>query len=219
MTIHKEGYASIAITLLALIAMHIIGDQFLANFETIRLILLIASILLLIIVVQFFRSPRRTIVINDKQVIAPADGKVVVIEETEEHEVLKDKRIQISIFMSPLNVHINRFPVSGKVTVCKYHPGLYLVAWHPKSSTENERTTVVIENPNKIPILVRQIAGVLARRIVCYPKAGDQVVQGTQMGFIKFGSRVDVFLPLNAKINVRLNEKVIGGETVIAELN
>lgn len=218
MTIHKEGYASIIISLLALVALHIIGEQFLADYYTVRLIILVASIVFFLIILQFFRSPNRVTKLNDKFIIAPADGKVVVIEETEETEVLKDKRIQISIFMSPLNVHVNRYPVSGKVTFSKYHPGLYLVAWHPKSSTENERTTVVIENLNKTPILIRQIAGALARRIVCYAQEGFVVKQGEEMGFIKFGSRVDIFLPLNANIKVKLNEKVTGGETVIAEL-
>ena len=218
MTIHKEGYATLAITLLALVALHIIGDQFLAGYQVIRMIILGLSVLLFIMVLQFFRHPNRNTPLNEKMVIAPADGKVVVIEETEEPEVLKDKRIQVSIFMSPLNVHVNRFPVGGKITFCKYHPGLYLVAWHPKSSTENERTTVVVENQNKVSILFRQIAGAVARRIVCYPKAGDLVKQGEEMGFIKFGSRVDVFLPLNSKIKIRLNDVVTGGETVIAEL-
>ena len=218
MTIHKEGYATLVITLLGLVALHIIGDQFLAGYQTLRIIILGLSVLFFFMVLQFFRHPKRNTPVNEKMVIAPADGKVVVIEETEEPEVLKEKRIQVSIFMSPLNVHVNRFPVGGKVTFCKYHPGLYLVAWHPKSSTENERTTVVIENQNRISILVRQIAGAVARRIVCYPKTGDLVKQGDEMGFIKFGSRVDVFLPLNAKIKIGLNEVVTGGETVIAEL-
>ncbi len=219
MTIHKEGYASLFITLLALVALHIIGDQFLSNYPAVRIFIFVLSIVFFLIILQFFRHPNRTTVLDEKFVIAPADGKVVVIEETEETEVLKDKRIQVSIFMSPLNVHVNRYPVSGKVTFCKYHPGLYLVAWHPKSSTENERTTVVIENKAKTPVLMRQIAGALARRIVCYSKEGDSAVQGGEMGFIKFGSRVDLFLPLNAKLKVQLNQKVTGGETVIAELS
>ena len=217
MTIHKEGYASLTITLLGLIALHIIADQFLANYPIIRIIILVLSIAFFFMILQFFRSPKRQTPVNEKHVIAPADGKVVVIEETEETEVLKDKRIQVSIFMSPVNVHVNRFPVSGKVIFCKYHPGLYLVAWHPKSSTENERTTVVVETANKVQVLFRQIAGAVARRIVCYPKQGDVAMQGAEMGFIKFGSRVDVFLPLNAKLKVQLNQKVTGGETVIAE--
>ena len=218
MTIHKEGYATLIITLLALVALHIIGDQFLANFYFVRMIILGLSIVFFFLILQFFRHPKRQTSINDNYIIAPADGKVVVIEETEETEVLMDKRIQLSIFMSPVNVHVNRYPVSGKVTYCKYHPGLYLVAWHPKSSTENERTTVVVETENKTPVLMRQIAGAVARRIVCYSKTGDAAIQGGEMGFIKFGSRVDVFLPLNAKIKVQLNQKVIGGETILAEL-
>jgi len=219
MTIHKEGYATLIITLLLLVALHIISDQFLGNYESVQAAILIFSIIFFLIVLQFFRHPTRNVTLNPKYVLAPADGKVVVIEETEETEVLKDKRIQISIFMSPLNVHVNRYPVSGRITFSKYHPGLYLVAWHPKSSTENERTTVVIESTSKIPILVRQIAGALARRIVCYAKKDFAVVQGGEMGFIKFGSRVDVFLPLNAKIKVQLKQKVTGGRTVIAELS
>src|ERR1043165_8450397 len=157
MTIHKEGYATLFITLLALAALHIIGDQFLAAYPAVRIILLVISILFFLIILQFFRHPKRKTTIHDSHVIAPADGKVVVIEETEENEVLMEKRIQVSIFMSPVNVHVNRYPVSGKVTFSKYHPGLYLVAWHPKSSTENERTTVVVETPNKVSILMRQI--------------------------------------------------------------
>jgi phosphatidylserine decarboxylase len=219
MTIHKEGYASLGITLLVLAALHITADQFLANYPVLRTCILVVSIILFLVVLQFFRHPKRSTPVNDKFIIAPADGKVVVIEETEETEVLKDRRVQVSIFMSPVNVHVNRFPVSGKVTYCKYHPGLYLVAWHPKSSTENERTTVVVETESKIKIVMRQIAGALARRIVCYPKEGDPAIQGAEMGFIKFGSRVDIFLPLSVKIKVQLNQKVTGGETVLAELN
>lgn len=219
MTFHKEGYPTLIITLIFLIIVNYIADHFLnANFRYIQYGVLFISFLLLVIVVQFFRSPQRSLTKNERYVIAPADGKVVVIEETDETEVLKDRRIQVSIFMSPLNVHVNRYPVSGQVTYSKYHPGLYLVAWHPKSSTENERTTVVIENGSKTPILLRQIAGALARRIVCYPKKGWMVKQGEELGFIKFGSRVDLFLPLNAKIKVDLNQKVLGGVTVLAEL-
>jgi len=216
-TIHKEGYSTLIIVTLFLVVLHIVCDQYLGNYPVVRATILGLSILLFLIVLQFFRHPARKILRNDKQVFAPADGKVVVIEETEEAEVLKDKRIQVSIFMSPLNVHVNRYPVSGQVTYCRYHPGLYLVAWHPKSSTENERTTVVIETSAKIPVLMRQIAGALARRIVCYPKKDWIVKQGEEMGFIKFGSRVDIFLPVGTKINVQLNQKVIGGKTVIAQ--
>jgi len=216
-TIHKEGYSTLIIVTLFLVVLHIISDQYLGNYPLVQMMILAASILLFIIVLQFFRHPERRILRNDRQVFAPADGKVVVIEETEETEVLKDKRIQISIFMSPINVHVNRYPVSGQITYCRYHPGLYLVAWHPKPSTENERTTVVIETSSKVPVLMRQIAGALARRIVCYPKKDWIVKQGEEMGFIKFGSRVDIFLPVGTKITVGLNQKVVGGKTVLAE--
>jgi phosphatidylserine decarboxylase len=218
MTIHKEGYPSLIITILVLGILNVVSMQFLQDYSLIQNIILGISILLFLTVLQFFRHPSRKTVINEKHVIAPADGKVVVIEETDEPEVLKDRRIQVSIFMSPVNVHVNRYPVSGKVTFSKYHPGLYLVAWHPKSSTENERTTVVVETAKGKPILMRQIAGALARRIVCYAKTGDIARQGDEMGFIKFGSRVDLFLPLGSIINVKLEDRVRGGETVIAKL-
>jgi phosphatidylserine decarboxylase len=219
MTIHKEGYATLTLSAIVLIALNVTTDYFFnANYPEIQIGVISISIILFLIILQFFRSPNRNITRNDKYLIAPADGKVVVIEQVDEPEVLKDRRIQVSIFMSPFNVHVNRYPISGQVTYSKYHPGLYLVAWHPKSSTENERTTVVIENSSKTPILLRQIAGALARRIVCYPKAGWMVKQGEELGFIKFGSRVDIFLPLNAKIKVNMNQKVKGGQTIIAEL-
>ena len=217
MTIHKEGYSTLIIVTLFLVVVHIVSDQYLGNYPMVQTGIVVVSVLLFLIVLQFFRHPSRKILRNDKQVFAPADGKVVVIEETTETEVLKDRRIQVSIFMSPINVHVNRYPVSGQVTYCRYHPGLYLVAWHPKSSTENERTTVVIETSTKVPVLMRQIAGALARRIVCYPKKDWIVKQGEEMGFIKFGSRVDIFLPVGTKISVGLNQKVVGGKTVIAE--
>ncbi len=218
MTIHKEGYPSLLITVLVLGILNVISLQFLNDYSWLQNIILILSIALFLIVLQFFRHPKRNTIINDKHIIAPADGKVVVIEETTETEFLKDKRIQVSIFMSPINVHVNRYPVGGKVIFSKYHPGLYLVAWHPKSSTENERTTVVVETASKVQVLFRQIAGALARRIVCYSKEGDNAQQGSEMGFIKFGSRIDLYLPLGTKINVNLEEKVRGGESVIAEL-
>jgi phosphatidylserine decarboxylase len=164
---------------------------------------------------QFFRNPARSIIINENNIIAPADGKIVVIEEVTENEYFKDKRIQVSIFMSPINVHINRYPISGIVKYSKYHPGLFLVAWHPKSSTDNERTTIVVENKNGQSVLFRQIAGALARRIVNYAKEGDNATQGNEFGFIKFGSRVDLLLPLNVKINVALEQKVVGRQTII----
>ena len=167
-------------------------------------------------ILQFFRNPKRIVSINENHIIAPVDGKVVVIEEVFEPEYFKDKRLQVSIFMSPINVHVTRYAMSGRINFSKYHPGKYLVAWHPKASTENERTTVVIENNSFGEILYRQIAGALAKRIVNYAETGTQVIQGEDAGFIKFGSRVDLYLPLGTKINVKLNEKAIGGKTIIA---
>ena len=173
----------------------------------------------LIIVLQFFRNPKRVTIINDRQIIAPVDGKVVVIEEVEEPEYFKGKRLQVSIFMSPINVHVTRYALNGIVKYSKYHPGKFLVAWHPKASTENERTTIVVENKVFGEVLYRQIAGALAKRIVNYAIPEMQVIQGTDAGFIKFGSRVDLFLPLNTKILVNLNDKVKGGEKIIATLS
>ena len=220
MTIHKEGYTTILVSATTLTLLNFLANYlFSENHPLIQLIILIVSIFLFFIVLQFFRSPTRKITINEKCILAPADGKIVVIEQTYEPEVLQEKRIQVSIFMSPINVHVNRYPVSGEVVFSKYHPGLYLVAWHPKSSTENERTTIVIQTSSRVKILMRQIAGALARRIVCYPQEGWMVRQGDEMGFIKFGSRVDLFLPLNSTIKVDINQKVKGGETIIAELN
>ncbi|MFN8691291.1 MAG: phosphatidylserine decarboxylase family protein, partial [Cyclobacteriaceae bacterium] len=175
------------------------------------------SVIFYLLILQFFRSPVFDIPRNDNQVLAPADGKVVVIEETTEAEYLRDRRKQVSIFMSPVNVHVNRMPVGGVISYFKYHPGKYLVAWHPKSSTENERTTVVAKMKNGTEILFRQIAGALARRIKCYVKEGQPLQQGDEFGFIKFGSRVDVFLPLNARIVVKPGDITKGGRTVIAE--
>jgi phosphatidylserine decarboxylase len=220
MTIHKEGYATLFITVLFLVAVNYVSQIYIPETYTYtKLIVFILSIILFLIILQFFRSPFRRIIVNDKTILAPADGKVVVIEEAEENEFLLEKRIQVSIFMSPLNVHVNRYPVSGEVIYSKYHKGLYLVAWHPKSSTANERTSVVIQTSSKVKILMRQIAGALARRIVCYPMEGWKVRQGDEMGFIKFGSRVDLFLPLNTTMKVELNQVVKGGVTIIAELN
>jgi phosphatidylserine decarboxylase len=172
----------------------------------------------LIIVLQFFRNPKRITSFGNNHVVSPVDGKVVVIEEVYEPEYFKDMRIQVSIFMSPINVHVTRYPVSGEVMFSKYHPGKYLVAWHPKSSTENERTTIVVKNESSVEVLYRQIAGALARRIVNYAKTTSTVQQGEDAGFIKFGSRVDLFLPLNTKINVKINQKVNGAEDIIAVL-
>lgn len=218
MTFHKEGYTSLALCILFIFVLNAAIQFFWPSATAVKWIVYILSFALFVIIVQFFRNPHFDITQDDKVVLCPADGKVVVIEETTETEYLKDKRIQISVFMSPINVHVNRNPISGVVKYFKYHPGKYLVAWHPKSSTENERTTVVTENSAGTPVLFRQIAGALARRIVWYVKEGDKVEQGDQFGFIKFGSRVDLFLPLGSKINVEIGEVVKGGVTVIAEL-
>jgi phosphatidylserine decarboxylase len=218
MTVHKEGYTSIALCILFIFILNALVHFYYPQNHTLKWFIYIFSALLFLIILQFFRSPHFGISKDEKNVLCPADGKVVVIEETEETEFLQDKRIQISVFMSPINVHVNRNPISGIVKYFKYHPGKYLVAWHPKSSTENERTTIVIENSVGVPVLFRQIAGAMARRIVWYVKEGDEVEQGGQFGFIKFGSRVDVFLPLGSKINVNLGDVVKGGRTVLAEL-
>lgn len=218
MTIHKEGYTSIAVTVLFILIVNAIVDYRFADVTWLRWVIYVVSFLLFITVLQFFRNPTRNWTSDENKLICPADGKVVVIEETEEGEYFKDKRLQISIFMSPVNVHINRNPISGVVKFFKYHPGKYLAAWNPKSSTENERTTVVVENTNGIPVLYRQIAGALARRIVWYVEEGDQVEQGKEFGFIKFGSRVDIFVPLGTKIDLELNQVVKGGITVMGEL-
>lgn len=218
MTIHKEGYTTIALSLLFIFVLNAIIDYRFADVNWLRWTVYIASFALFIIVLQFFRNPSRPFVSGGNLIICPADGKVVVIEETQENEYFKDKRLQVSIFMSPVNVHINRNPISGVVKFFKYHPGKYLAAWNPKSSTENERTTVVVEHANGTPILFRQIAGALARRIVWYVKEGDAVEQSKEFGFIKFGSRVDIFLPVGTKVNLELNQVVKGGITVLGEL-
>jgi phosphatidylserine decarboxylase len=214
---HKEGQKIILGTLF------FVGVSFLILDNTIELQWLLKLIQLsllgiLVLILQFFRNPKRNTEKNDAQVISPVDGKVVVIEEVEETEYFKEKRLQVSIFMSPLNVHVTRYPISGSVLFSKYHPGKYFVAWHPKASTENERTTIVLENKVYGKVLYRQIAGALARRIVNYAKEGQKVEQGIDAGFIKFGSRVDLFLPLDTKIKVKLNQKVKGGECIIADI-
>lgn len=214
MFFHKEGYKIIFGATLAL-ALICFGVSYLLDTHWVGKVIIGLALILYILILQFFRNPRRYTQVDQNHIIAPADGKVVVIEETTETEYFKDKRIQVSIFMSPVNVHVNRYPVSGKVAYQKYYKGKYLVAWHPKSSTENERTTVVVDSP-KGSVLFRQIAGALARRIVCYAKEGQVAGQGEEFGFIKFGSRIDLFLPVNCKIVVNLNEKTVGGETVIA---
>ena len=212
---HKEGGKIILISTTVTVAILLLADNFIENFW-LKKAVEIATLLFLIIILQFFRNPKRDLVVNNNVIIAPVDGKVVVIEEVFESEYFKDKRLQVSIFMSPINVHVTRFAASGRINFSKYHPGKFLVAWHPKASEENERTTVVIETKNFGEILYRQIAGALARRIVNYAEEGMQVVQGEDAGFIKFGSRVDIFLPLGTEINVNLNQKAIGNQTIIA---
>ena len=216
MTFHREGIPSLIITVFLVAILNYIAFYFCPSCTIIIWLVYLLSAFLLITILQFFRNPKRNIVLNENHIIAPADGKVVVIEEVMETEYFNEKRLQISIFMSPINVHINRFPISGLVKYSKYHPGLFLVAWHPKSSLENERTTIVVEHKNGQAVLFRQIAGALARRIVNYSKEGQIAIQGDEFGFIKFGSRVDLFLPLNVKVKVNLNQKVCGRETIIA---
>lgn len=215
MKIHKEGHKILWTLAGGLLVLNIIATLY---FKDLLWFFGLISLFIFGIVLQFFRNPRREIVIPDDNIIyAPADGKIVVMEEVNETEYFNDKRLQISIFMSPTNVHVNRNPISGTINYFKYHPGKYLVAWHPKSSTENERTTVVIGNDDN-EILLRQIAGAVAKRIVNYVSPGDEVQQGEDMGFIKFGSRVDLYLPLSAQIQVSLNQKVKGNRTIIAKL-
>lgn len=216
MKFHKEGYSSLALCVLFIFVINALMHFYFSENLVLLWIVYIISFLLFITIMQFFRSPSLEIVNDDMQILSPADGKVVVIEETEETEYLKDARIQVSIFMSPVNVHVNRNPVSGVVRFFKYHPGKYLVAWNPKSSILNERTTIVVENDKGVPVLFRQIAGAMARRIVWYVTEGKEVRQGEEFGFIKFGSRVDVFLPIGSKINVKIGDKVKGGITSIA---
>ena len=207
-----------AVTAIVLIVLNLGIGYLLPEGYWIPRVMLVASIFVFLLIVQFFRVPSRVVHKSDRQIVAPCDGKVVVIEEVIETEYFKGPRRQISIFMSPLNVHINWNPISGVIQYFKYHPGLYLVAWHPKSSTDNERTTVVIRTVEGIDVLFRQIAGAAARRIRWYVKEGDTVEQSTEMGFIKFGSRVDIYLPLDAEIKVNLQDKTVGSITVLAEL-
>ena len=217
MKIHKEGYLSLLLAVIFASGLFVIAQHFIKN-SIGQYLLEVFGILIFLVVLQFFRRPNRVVVIDDSTVICPADGKIVAIEEVEEAEYFQDKRIQISVFMSPFNVHMNWFPINGIVKYVKYHPGLFLVAWHPKSSTDNERTTLVVEAKNKQEVLFRQIAGALARRIVFYCKEGDIAIGASDFGFIKFGSRVDILLPLDAKIEVKINQKVIGTQTTLAFL-
>lgn len=212
---HKEGQKIIIITFLMAVALILLA-QFYIGLEWLRLVIQTTVFVLLILVLQFFRNPRRHVIPNFDEILAPVDGKVVAIEEVFEPEYFKDKRRQVSIFMSPLNVHVTRYAASGTITYSKYHPGKYLVAWHPKSSTENERTTVVLHTPKFGEVGYRQIAGAVARRIVNYAEEGEQVTQGQDAGFIKFGSRVDLLLPLDCDVAVILNQKVVGSKTCIA---
>jgi phosphatidylserine decarboxylase len=212
---HKEGAKIILIATTTTVILLLLADKFI-SIEWLRMTVMLAVLFFLVMILQFFRNPKRVTTANDSHVIAPVDGKVVVIEEVYEAEYFKDKRLQVSIFMSPINVHVTRYPIGGVVKYSKYHPGKYLVAWDPKSSTENERTTIVVENSLFGEVLYRQVAGALAKRIVNYAKVGDQAEQGEDAGFIKFGSRVDIYLPLGTEINVKLNQKAVGGKTIVA---
>ena len=212
---HKEGHKIIILFLSITIIDILIAEYFIEN-STLKIFIQILSLLILVLILQFFRNPKRNTVISDDKILSPVDGKVVIIKKVFEKEYFKDERLQISVFMSPINVHVTRYPSSGEIVFSKYHPGDYLVAWHPKSSEKNERTTIVLKTKSFGEILYRQIAGALARRIVNYAKVGANAIQGKDAGFIKFGSRVDLFLPLDSKVKVKLNQKVIGGETVIS---
>jgi phosphatidylserine decarboxylase len=218
MTIHREGHTVLFVLLIVLFGLNWALFYFFPNSALMQNSIILVSVIFYLLILQFFRNPIFQITTDTKHVLAPADGKVVVIEETVETEYLKDKRRQVSIFMSPVNVHVNRMPVGGKITFFKYHPGKYLVAWHPKSSTENERTTVAVRMHNGVEVLFRQIAGALARRIKFYIQEGQTLEQGQEFGFIKFGSRVDIFLPLDAKVTVKIGDVTKGGRTIIAEL-
>lgn len=212
---HKEGAKIILISTTLFVVLLLVSPMVISNPWILKLVQIL-MLLLLVTVLQFFRNPKRPLEVNDYNIIAPVDGKVVVIEEVFEPEYFKDQRLQVSIFMSPINVHVTRYATSGKVRYSKYHPGKYLVAWHPKASTENERTTVVIENRIFGEIMYRQIAGALAKRIVNYAEEGMQVRQGDDAGFIKFGSRVDIYLPIGTNVNVKIGQKAVGNQTIVA---
>ena len=218
MNIHKEGHKFLIISFLILLVVNLAIFFLIPDNIWIKNLVLIVTAILYVLFLQFFRNPSVISELNDKYILAPADGKVVVIEDTEESEYLNENRKQISIFMSPVNVHVNRNPVGGLVKYVKYHKGKYLVAWHPKSSTENERTTIVLQLKNGVEILMRQIAGAMAKRIKFYIKEGEEVQQGAAFGFIKFGSRVDLFLPLDAEVRVAIGDKTKAGKTVLAVL-
>ncbi len=212
---HKEGTPSIIIALIS--AAVLLGLAFTVEMPIwLHFLLVILAVFIVVIILQFFRNPKRTVILDDTTIVSPVDGKVVVIEKVTDHEFFKGERMMISVFMSPINVHVTRYPIGGTISYSKYHPGKYLVAWHPKASEENERTTVVIDHKNGAQIMYRQIAGALAKRIVNYAQEESQVIQGDDSGFIKFGSRVDVYLPLDATIRVELNQKLKGGESILA---
>lgn len=215
---HKEGSKIIFITLLLVVGVIFLSDAFI-SIVWLKNALIVLAIFMLVMILQFFRNPKRDIDNSDNHILAPVDGKVVVIEEVFEPEYFKDKRLMVSIFMSPINVHVTRYALNGVVKYSQYHPGKYLVAWHPKASEENERTTVVIENRIYGEVMYRQIAGALARRIINYAQVGMRAVQGKDAGFIKFGSRVDMYFPLGTEINVKLNDIAVGGETIISRKN
>jgi len=216
MRIHKEGYLSIILALLLMLLFAYGTSLYLPVAYAIPFYLI--YFIFWAFIVSFFRYPKRSIIKNNQQVIAPADGTIVAIEEIEETEYFKDRRIQVSIFMSPLNVHANWYPISGEVSYMKYHPGKHFIAHKPKSSAENERSTVVVKRKDGVEVMFRQIAGAVARRVVCYSKKGDKAEQGNNMGFIKFGSRVDLILPIGTKINVNIDDKTLAKNTVIAEI-
>jgi len=211
---HKEGFKIITVTFLLTSVISILSEYYIESY-ILRKPIQITSLFILILILQFFRNPKRKTKLDKNHIIAPADGKIVIIKEVLEEEYFKERKLQVSIFMSPLNVHVTRYPISGKVVFSKYHPGKYLVAWHPKSSMLNERTSIVVKNDSVGEILYRQIAGALARRIVNYAKKDLNVIQGEDAGFIKFGSRIDLFLPVKSNVNVSIGQKVKGGITVI----
>jgi phosphatidylserine decarboxylase len=215
---HKEGFTIIIVSFVLIAVAALLAEQFI-GLKWLRIALQLTLLVFLVLILQFFRNPDRQPLALENAVVSPVDGKVVIVKEVEEPEYFKGKRLQVSIFMSPLNVHVTRYPVSGKVVFSKYHPGKYLVAWHPKSSTLNERTTIVVDNPTYGEVLYRQIAGAVARRIVNYAEEGQAVTQGTDAGFIKFGSRVDVFLPIETPVLVKEGQFVKGGVALIASKN
>ena len=212
---HKEGSKIIFISMVSMLAVLLLSRYFIP-IKWLEMTVQLTAVAFLIIVLQFFRNPQRIVILDKNTILAPVDGKVVVIEEVFEPEYFKDQRLQVSIFMSPINVHVTRYPISGTVKYSKYHPGKYLVAWHPKASTENERTTIVVQNDTFGEIMYRQIAGALAKRIINYAEVGAEVIQGEDAGFIKFGSRVDLYLPIGTIINVKLNEVATGSKTIVA---